>query len=274
MKKIALNEPCPCGSGKKYKSCCGSSPTITEQELIRNQLITNRAVAYKGQIGIQRKNSCIDYLPKKKKILKELLIRQNEIALSKSETISCRKGCNYCCMLLVGATIQEVELIVYYLYQNEDLFNYFIEAYPPWILKVREVYDLLTKNQQTNDQFIDDKPTKGEPQYDEPNNRLLFAKKKLYCPFFRDGLCSIYEIRPFHCAGYFATTPSEWCNPLHPDFHKRRSYQTFERIPCQYLPFYNRSLAEPFLSFMPVMVYETLKLGTEALYKMNVLKTT
>ena len=24
-KKIARNEPCPCGSGKKYKHCCGKS---------------------------------------------------------------------------------------------------------------------------------------------------------------------------------------------------------------------------------------------------------
>ncbi|MDY3365198.1 MAG: SEC-C metal-binding domain-containing protein [Prevotella sp.] len=23
--KIGRNEPCPCGSGKKYKKCCGSS---------------------------------------------------------------------------------------------------------------------------------------------------------------------------------------------------------------------------------------------------------
>jgi len=24
-KKTARNEPCPCGSGKKYKQCCGKS---------------------------------------------------------------------------------------------------------------------------------------------------------------------------------------------------------------------------------------------------------
>jgi len=24
-KKVARNEPCPCGSGKKYKNCCGMS---------------------------------------------------------------------------------------------------------------------------------------------------------------------------------------------------------------------------------------------------------
>ena len=23
IKKIGRNEPCPCGSGKKYKQCCG-----------------------------------------------------------------------------------------------------------------------------------------------------------------------------------------------------------------------------------------------------------
>jgi len=24
-KKVARNDPCPCGSGKKYKQCCGQS---------------------------------------------------------------------------------------------------------------------------------------------------------------------------------------------------------------------------------------------------------
>jgi preprotein translocase subunit SecA len=23
-KKVGRNEPCPCGSGKKYKNCCGA----------------------------------------------------------------------------------------------------------------------------------------------------------------------------------------------------------------------------------------------------------
>jgi preprotein translocase subunit SecA len=25
-KKVKRNEPCPCGSGKKFKDCCGKSP--------------------------------------------------------------------------------------------------------------------------------------------------------------------------------------------------------------------------------------------------------
>jgi len=25
--KVGRNDPCPCGSGRKYKKCCGASPT-------------------------------------------------------------------------------------------------------------------------------------------------------------------------------------------------------------------------------------------------------
>lgn len=30
MKKIGRNEPCPCGSGKKYKKCCINVPSLTK----------------------------------------------------------------------------------------------------------------------------------------------------------------------------------------------------------------------------------------------------
>ncbi|MCK4261388.1 MAG: SEC-C domain-containing protein [Halanaerobiales bacterium] len=46
MKKIGINEPCPCGSGKKYKKCCGKVTDLTafrerilDQEV--DQLIDN-----------------------------------------------------------------------------------------------------------------------------------------------------------------------------------------------------------------------------------------
>jgi uncharacterized protein YecA (UPF0149 family) len=28
--KVGRNDPCPCGSGKKYKKCCGASSTDGE----------------------------------------------------------------------------------------------------------------------------------------------------------------------------------------------------------------------------------------------------
>ena len=29
--KIGRNEPCPCGSGKKYKKCCGASGALVSR---------------------------------------------------------------------------------------------------------------------------------------------------------------------------------------------------------------------------------------------------
>ena len=26
--KVGRNDPCPCGSGKKYKACCGANPNL------------------------------------------------------------------------------------------------------------------------------------------------------------------------------------------------------------------------------------------------------
>lgn len=30
-KKVGPNDPCPCGSGKKYKKCCGSPEKLAQQ---------------------------------------------------------------------------------------------------------------------------------------------------------------------------------------------------------------------------------------------------
>lgn len=35
-RKIGRNEPCPCGSGKKYKKCCGRNPALIEVEQAKN----------------------------------------------------------------------------------------------------------------------------------------------------------------------------------------------------------------------------------------------
>ncbi|WP_335871573.1 SEC-C metal-binding domain-containing protein [Bacillus sp. 2205SS5-2] len=38
--EIGRNEPCPCGSGKKYKKCCGKTGSISVQDLIHTELDT------------------------------------------------------------------------------------------------------------------------------------------------------------------------------------------------------------------------------------------
>jgi uncharacterized protein YecA (UPF0149 family) len=39
MKKIGRNDPCPCGSGKKYKKCCGNNKVVSIDSLISQEII-------------------------------------------------------------------------------------------------------------------------------------------------------------------------------------------------------------------------------------------
>ncbi len=54
--KIGRNEPCPCGSGKKYKHCCARNPQVekrpsTPEEQLRISLMeaVEKSVAAAGQ---------------------------------------------------------------------------------------------------------------------------------------------------------------------------------------------------------------------------------
>ena len=38
MAKIGRNDPCPCGSGKKYKFCCGSNKKNRLEDIPRSDL--------------------------------------------------------------------------------------------------------------------------------------------------------------------------------------------------------------------------------------------
>ncbi|MFE8696524.1 SEC-C metal-binding domain-containing protein [Cytobacillus sp. FJAT-53684] len=37
--KVSRNEPCPCGSGKKYKKCCGSKDTVSITDVIDKEIL-------------------------------------------------------------------------------------------------------------------------------------------------------------------------------------------------------------------------------------------
>lgn len=46
--KIGRNDPCPCGSGKKYKNCCLRKDTMSVPEQIRYAVKEN---GYKEDVG-------------------------------------------------------------------------------------------------------------------------------------------------------------------------------------------------------------------------------
>lgn len=232
---IGRNEPCPCGSGKKYKKCCGATEDTgaPEQPTAANMeyFALNQAIAYKGKTGEARANFCREYIERKKTTLKEIERDQNKQAGARGETITCRKGCANCCTQYILGTLQECEAIVYYLYQHEDVLADFIRAYPIWRNRVKQ-YDVAFKAVKgAVDRQIREGVTEANTQaYDEANVRFLMLN--IQCPFQnKEGACSIHEVRPWNCAKPVATTPKEWCNPYTNKRNEKPSVYVSELVP-------------------------------------------
>ncbi len=61
MAKIGRNNPCSCGSGKKYKKCCGS-PTL-HVTLLRAEAVSNPGSAvYRIPVPLQAAHVCLQRL--------------------------------------------------------------------------------------------------------------------------------------------------------------------------------------------------------------------
>lgn len=260
-RKIGRNDPCPCGSGKKYKKCCGAtavnSPELTTQE-DSNLFEMNKAIAYKGKIGHLREAFSIKYIERKSRRFKDIEEAAIKGAESSSEAISCKKGCYYCCTCYVEATIQECEAIVYYLYHNERAYSMFRQQYPQWRQKLKDNGDIfLNFKQLWSEDVTPENKEELMHTHEELNSR--YSEQNIYCPFLDKDLCSIYEVRPYMCASHYVTTPPEWCNPLDPNKPK-----FIKALPVEVMfdrSFYHSQLVQPIVTFMPLAVYQILMGG-------------
>ena len=257
---ISRNAPCPCGSGKKYKRCHGSLQAA-HQSLERkpDYLEISREIAYMGKIGRMRQDFCLNYISHKREALPGIENNQTVMAESKGEKVSCQKGCHFCCLQFVEAGIQEAEAIVYYLYQNTEALNQFIRTYPLWLEQVQTCGDPFTKfvhnwEQTTEGKWIDRKTLVGglAALYEH-------TMANIPCPFLKDSVCSIYDVRPFTCAGCFATTPPELCKPV--NRNRAHIYSAVQSELLNDTSFYYRNLGHPVRDCMPVMVYQILNYG-------------
>jgi len=228
----------------------------------------NREIGYKGQVGLQRKGFCTNYIARKRTVLNEMTEAQHKEARTKGERMTCTKGCFLCCLLHVEATIQECEAIVYYLYQNEDALKSFLENYPRWRNRIRENGDIFKELGELSREVFAFQFEQGEIGEDYilrkqeafSKAQARYARQNIYCPFLEDNLCSIYEVRPYNCAGFYATTPPEWCNPSNPN--EPNIFRS--KLPSEVildLTFYHKPLKTPVFSFMPLAVYEILSGG-------------
>jgi Fe-S-cluster containining protein len=89
----------------------------------------------------------------------------------------------------------------------------------------------------------------------------------ILCPFLYDGSCLIYEVRPYTCVAYYATTPPEWCSP--DSKREPRIFHTMLMEAASDLHFYYGQIAKPIFLFMPLSVYRILKEGYSYLSKVT-----
>ncbi len=52
--KVGRNQPCPCGSGKKYKNCCGSTAATANNSTSRALVLLLGSLLLIGTIGFVR----------------------------------------------------------------------------------------------------------------------------------------------------------------------------------------------------------------------------
>jgi Fe-S-cluster containining protein len=217
----------------------------------------NREIAYKGELGRLREEYCRRYIEKKQEIFERLKQEQQDLVRSRSETISCGRGCSTCCYLFVNATIQEAEAVCYYLYQNEDLLARFLENYPGWRAKVKEAGEPFRAKEEE---------TAPSPGWESARGGRIgdlgaYWRSRIPCPFLSDNACSIYPVRPIVCAGLIATSPAEWCDPQHPDHERKKPFQITNRALLEDRTFYGMELERPVWSFFPMMVHNILEWG-------------
>ena len=259
MLKVQRNSPCPCGSGKKFKKCCGSSLAPARPDVIA----INKALAYRGAVGRRREAFCRDYIDLKRDKITEMGNKLRQELVPAGQVISCGKGCVHCCKFYVDASLQECEAIVYHLYQHDEALRHFLAAFDGWRDRIQRIERCFRKLNNLTERSAAGLATEEEKRiiYDELVN---YSLADIPCPFLAEGACSIYEVRPYVCAGLVATTPQEWCNPAHPNSSQGASYKVSLKASTD-MPYFAQAKSNVIFSSLPFLVHRILEEGYDAL---------
>ena len=218
----------------------------------------NRQNAYKGKLGRSRELFCFTYLKHKASIIKNIVNGQIQDAATDHVEITCSKKCmsSTCCMQYVEATIQECEVIVYYLYNHKEALSNYLKNYPSWRAKVSQSGDLFKQGEKIWGEVTSSrKPNSDDSQLMDKIYQSHF-QLHVPCPFLSENLCTIYEARPYTCAGYYSDSPIELCSvesTTLPPIHYAQPAEVLSDI-----SFYHSKLSSPRILFMPTNIYEIL----------------
>ena len=114
----------------------------------------------------------------------------------KRESISCRKGCTYCCFHYVTVSLAQGLVIVDYLYRRRDLLKRFLDNYEQWRTQAESIsgrIDSVRIQALSTSTPIDRVIAETRPLSTQ------YFRSNIPCPFLLDDTCSIYPVRPPSC---------------------------------------------------------------------------
>lgn len=120
-------------------------------------------------------------------------VNQQMSDLALKERHSCQEGCSFCCYQTFAVYPAEVEVISYYLLENEDLLKKFIEKVSVREKLIQPHLELLEKCAESEEAFYE------------------FYKLKIPCAFLDDGSCSIYPVRSVTCSSHISRNSPRIC---------------------------------------------------------------
>lgn len=166
-----------------------------------------------GSHGAWRREFCKKYLKTLIRLRKNTYHSFVETLTSKGETITCRKGCTYCCFEHVTVPVAHGIVIVDYLYNRKDLLKQFIRNYEKWHHKGHNISDSIdqTRIQASSSSMPIDRAlaTIGPLS-------ARYVDMNIQCPFLVDNRCFIYDVRPLPCSCHYSVSPPDWCAPATP----------------------------------------------------------
>lgn len=191
-KKVGRNDPCPCGSGKKYKRCC-----------------------LRGDHSAKPNSARVD-IPLS--VLRNLYREADEVSsLIVKEQPSpplCHQGCSMCCYQLF--TVTPLEAFVCYEYhvrgletEGRDAFVRKVAALSERVAALSPAATALLQKIETADGL------QKMEEVQRPYAAAASEGRYVPCPFLNEATreCLVYEVRPLACRFQFSRMDKKYCDP-------------------------------------------------------------
>ena len=150
-----------------------------------------------------------------------------------------------------------------YLYRHEDTLSHFMGAFESWREHIQKIDESFRRLNGLQTRIVQGQASEEERQQFR-REEAFYAEQNIPCPFLRDGSCSIYEVRPYVCAGVMSISPPDWCWPEHPS-HQDMAFVKASIDMQQDMPYFVPAAQKAVFASMPFLVYRILENGWDVL---------